>query len=380
MGPQLILDKSTLQSLTYEESRELSSYYYLVYTPVLFIEVLGDLKKIARNYAQSVELVGRVAGKIHSGDSVFNAHHLTLLESNLLGGRVEMKGRPLVDGGLDVVAENGERGVFFDEPPERIALRRWLAGEFSEAEHALAERWRASSRSANLEQFCGMATILPPVKSLEDLGVMVSAYADDPRYQIRHLKLLLSESRFPEAFQTLVFKRWLHFGRPLLRVFTPYGHYCLRVYLLFYLGIANSLLGTRSTNRVDLEYLLYLPFCLVFSSGDKFHRSLAPLLMREDQHFIESTELKRDIARILEHWRTQTPQKRREYRLTNGNHPPDWPDSVTNIIWKKQMRPREECRPLKMTPERNKEIMERMRPMLDAIAKAQRSGLDKNPV
>ena len=372
MGPQLLMDKSTLQSLSYEETHQLSSYYYLVYTPVLFIEVLGDLKKFAGDHARSVELVGRVASKIHSGDSAFSAHHLTLLESNLLGGRIEMAGRPHLDGGLEVTADNGERGIIFDEPPERLALRRWLAGEFNDAEHALAERWRATTRAANWEPYRGMATTLPRVKSLKALGEMVWGYLDDPRYQIRHLKLLLEESQFPEAFKTVVFQRWLRLGRPPLCIFAPYGCYCLRVYLLFYLGIANSLLGTRATNRVDLEYLLYLPFCLVFSSADKFHHQLAPLLMTEKQAFVDALVLKRDMARIAAHWMTQTDEQRYEYRQHNGSHPPDWPDSFTNAMWKRHMRPREECKPLKMTAKRNKEIMEKLRPMLDAIEKAQR--------
>lgn len=38
----------------------------------------------------------------------------------------------------------------------------------------------------------------------------------------------------------------------------------------FYLGISNGLIASKPTNRIDLEYLLYLPFCKVFTSTDRF--------------------------------------------------------------------------------------------------------------
>ena len=45
MGPIIILDKSALQSLSYDEIYTLNRHYFLNITPVLIIEILADLKK-----------------------------------------------------------------------------------------------------------------------------------------------------------------------------------------------------------------------------------------------------------------------------------------------------------------------------------------------
>ena len=45
MGPSIILDKSTLQSLSPDELFILNKFYFIHITPVLLIEILGDLKK-----------------------------------------------------------------------------------------------------------------------------------------------------------------------------------------------------------------------------------------------------------------------------------------------------------------------------------------------
>ena len=45
MGPIVILDKSTFQSLSYREHIFLDKYFYENNTPILCMELLGDLSK-----------------------------------------------------------------------------------------------------------------------------------------------------------------------------------------------------------------------------------------------------------------------------------------------------------------------------------------------
>jgi hypothetical protein len=159
---------------------------------------------------------------------------------------------------------------------------------------------------------------------------------------------------------------------PRLREFAPYAHYCLTVFIAFYTALANGLVGTRPTNRVDLEYLLYLPFCCAFSSSDNFHKQFAPLFLTAKQDFIDGHNLKQDIARIHAHWASLSEPERQEYRKRSGNYPPDWEDSITNQLWKKHMRPRSEYKHLELTPEREKRIMEHLQPMLDEIKRGRK--------
>ena len=59
-----------------------------------------------------------------------NVHHLTLCIGDLLGHEVEVCGVRVIAGGEIVHSADGRTGVFFDEPPEIIAMRRWRAGDF----------------------------------------------------------------------------------------------------------------------------------------------------------------------------------------------------------------------------------------------------------
>ncbi len=45
MGPNLLIDKSALQSLSQKELYKLTHHFNLVTCSVLLIEILGDLKK-----------------------------------------------------------------------------------------------------------------------------------------------------------------------------------------------------------------------------------------------------------------------------------------------------------------------------------------------
>ncbi len=165
---------------------------------------------------------------------------------------------------------------------------------------------------------------------------------------------------------------------PLLKNFAPYAHYCLLVYTAFYLGLANRLIGTRSTNRINLEYVLYLPFCKVFASNDNFHKQFAPLFLDETQDFIDGSVFKADIKRINHYWQSLSEKDRDKIRKESGDYPPDWEDSITNQLWKKHMSPRAEYTPIESTPEREKEIIEHMKPFLDAIDAIKKTKKDQN--
>jgi hypothetical protein len=374
MGPQLILDKSSLQSLSYDETWCVGRHYYLVYAPILFIEILGDLKKHSDDLERSKKLVATVADKIQPGDSVFSTHFRTLLWGNLLGNPIEMGGRPVLIGGHDIVDSTGRKGVFFDEEPEREALRRWTAGEFLEAEHFLAARWRDSTRAFDLDRWRKANASAPKAQSLAEVRETAVELCRAPDRQLENLRFLLFEAGMPEAEANRIFGAWLSMGMPTIESYAPYAFYCLVVYMTFYLGLANHLIGSRTTNRVDLEYVLYLPFCRVFVSTDKFHRDFVPHFTKPDQDFFAGEDFKRDITRINDYWNSLSQDQRSKYRMQYGSHPPDWKDSVTNKVWIKHMCPRSEYKPLKMTPEVERRLMDHLRPMMDEINKVRRKG------
>ncbi len=77
----------------------------------------------------------------------------------------------------------------------------------------------------------------------------------------------------PPAMHATIISRWKAAGGTPLADFAPYTHYLLTVEVFFHLAIASALIGTdRAYNRVDIAYLYYLPFCMIFTSGDKLTR------------------------------------------------------------------------------------------------------------
>ena len=73
-----------------------------------------------------------------------------------------------------------------------------------------------------------------------------------------------------------------------------------KVDLLYYLGIDRGFIsGERPSIKADMAYLYYLPFSMVFTSGDRLHRRTAPLFLRPDQSAAIPRRTTQAVARSL---------------------------------------------------------------------------------
>jgi len=100
----------------------------------------------------------------------------------------------------------------------------------------------------------------------------------------------------PRNFQR-VQARWVAAGRPPLHDFAPYTAHCLLVEVFFNVAIGKKLISPdRASNRVDMAYLFYLPFSMIFISNDKLHQRAAPLFMTDKQVFVVGDDLKKDLT------------------------------------------------------------------------------------
>lgn len=124
MGPQIILDKSTLQSLSANELKFLSKHYYVNVAPILVIEILADIKKYPEDRDKSKAMAITLARKLQTAGKIFNAYYKDLAVGSLLGGHMSMDGRPVVLDGQEFVDSRGDKGLFLGEQPEQEALRR----------------------------------------------------------------------------------------------------------------------------------------------------------------------------------------------------------------------------------------------------------------
>ena len=341
MGPIIILDKSTLEALSFGEMFVLHKYFLVNIAPVLAVEILGDLKK-PRDNAPSEDRVVQLANKIMSFDSVINVPYKSQIKASLLGYEVKMDRRPTLQGGRSIENNSGEQGIIFEVTSAEKALYRWKQAEFIEAEKVMGGLWRESTRNFDLEGLINdlrkISPDFPRFRNREDLYKYLNALLIKPELQVHFLTSIIYEFGLNSNIQFIqtVFLRWETNRYKTIEEFAPYAFYCLKINLFFQLGLINNLFGTKSTNRVDLEYLYYLPFCMVFSSGDKFLTQIAPFLMRDDQSFVERDELKEDLKKI--EFKKNSSDDKQKWELENGLVPPEDKDSITWLLWQKFMR------------------------------------------
>ena len=301
MGPTIILDKSVLHGLSLHEMGALNRYYTQNIAPVIIIEILGDLKKEHEGVI-SQEKVAILAQKAFPSISNVNAHYLDLIKSSLMGLPVPMDGRIILPGGCNIEASDGQKGVVFENTPEEKALLRWREHQFSEGESIMAERWRTSTRGFDLEQFKkNLSSVYPRNPAISDSHSLFEWMQEILAQETKQLDLLtfmIYEFGIEPALAQRIFYRWETEGKQTLNTFAPYAYYCCQVSIFFNMGLIHNVVSTKPTNRVDLEYIYYLPFCNAFCSGDKFHHMITPLFLRSNQSYFRKDEFKSDLAML----------------------------------------------------------------------------------
>ena len=376
-GPILIYDKSAIQRLSPDEAKWLTHFFRCNITPVYLREVLGDLAKpVKRGEAKS--MVTALAFKTSGLGSLPNVEHSELIDMEILGNPVEMRGVPVVGGGQRVTAANGETGVFFDESPEEKTLRRWSDGAFHSEEHQHAARYRANAKATDLESFVKASKTARPkgaqvATSLADLLTEIDLFLDNPAAQYRTLHTALEMFDQPEASARHVKKHWAAYGRPIIRHFLPYTYHCLRVSVLFGHGVGLQLIPPRPTNLIDIQYLFYLPFCMAFTSADKLHHELVPLFLNSNQLYVKSDDMQEALRALVAYYRGHETELRAGGTMGFARYPPlDIETRIHRIYDRLMPRWREDASSpqKKITPEENARIMEKLRPMMEAIEKA----------
>lgn len=334
MDISIIIDKSTFQSLNFNEIQRLTCYYKHIITPVLVMEILGDLKKETEEGKKPPEeRVKDFARKLFPMETIVNSHYKFLIKEELLDNPVSMDGRPNVRMQKAIRLESGIKGYLVKETQEEKAIYKWRDGNFSEADRELSALWRITTTRENILKNLQHAlknNIKARFSNLNELNVFVDSTLVEPSNQ--HLLLLsLFENYDIDAWTSLqILQRWNQLGNPLLKKFAPYAFHCMKVDALFHYSLASELISTRPTNRVDLEYLYYLPFGNIFTSDDKVHKDLAPLLISNYQKFIPGSDLKKDLKIIVNNFENSGINEKR--KLKNG--PPIIEGSITYELWK----------------------------------------------
>lgn len=340
-APVLITDKSAIESLSPEEARFLYKHLFINIPQILLNEILADLSKGIDN---DLIRVIALANKTRDIDSVINMYYKRLCHESLLGSNIVMDGRVILSNPSKTVHTKEGTGILIDESTEERNRFRWQLGDFSDEEKQAAKVWREQTRNYDLslytKGFEKLGVKIPRVKSCSEIPEATEALLGDLSLQNSFLSwLLLMLNRAPRSSQEAIVERWKRSDERYIKGFAPYAHYYLKVYLTFLIGLESNVFSPKSTNRLDLEYCFYLPFCQAFTSKDKFLIKIAPLLLEPFQDFVDPLELKADLNRLAKEWDSLPQEERKERSVHYGKRPQVNKESVVSRLWEKHMAP-----------------------------------------
>lgn len=343
-SPVIITDKSAIESLSPDEARFLFKHLFVNIPPILLKEVLADLSKLRKGEDNPAVRVIALANKSRDIDSLINLDYRALCSNSLLGSDIPMDGRCIASNPSRTVTSKHGTGIVIEESQDEKDLLRWQFGNFSDEEKQAAYIWREKSKNFDLTGYrTGFEHIgikIPPVKTYSEIKESTDALLADQTLQAKFLYWLLAIcTKLERSTKESIARRWNRSPERYIQGFAPYAHYCLRVYLTFVIGLESNLFSKRPTNRLDLEYCFYFPFCHAFTSKDNFLIQIAPLLLEPSQDFVKTIELKADLARLAEEWQGLSPEQKRERSMHYGKRPLPDRNSVISRLWEKHMAP-----------------------------------------
>lgn len=337
MGPIALFDKSFLQSLSVDEAMWFDHFFYANICPLFYVETLADLEKTTRNGRNPEDEVRIIADKtpyMRGGPSVY---HGTLCLAELQGYKVPMTGQIPIAGGRSVNS-GGKRGVVIDNPPEAKAFSRWQEGRFLDLERDHARAWRAALANLDLpsvaEKFRALGINGKSCRTLDEAKAIASGIVHSKASPFDQIALVINFLAIPRQYHHEIVERWSTFGYLPLAQYAPFVSHVIEVEIFFQIALAANLIpSSRASNRVDVAYLFYLPFCSVFVSGDKLHRKCAPLFMRPDQDFVWMDDLKADLKHANEHFSNVPEHVKVKGIMAFAHHPPDDSGSLMIQLW-----------------------------------------------
>jgi hypothetical protein len=271
------------------------------------------------------------------------------------------------------VRGGGRTGIVYDHDPVSKAFSRWQAEEFSEVERDFAREWRRSLSSLPLDDirksFAATEIGGDSSKTLAEAKAVADAAVADPAKSRQFIDLALLFLGASPEHRELVISRWSDAGSPPLATYAPYAFFVLTVEVFFQVALAASLISrARPSNRVDIAYLFYLPFCMVFVSADRLHARCAPHFIRANQDFIWGPDLKSDLSIMNEHFSHLPDETKGEGLYSFARVPPTEWDSLVARLWDGHLRPWRDRPddPPRMGAEAQSRLIEELNQLTDA--------------
>lgn len=332
------------------EITELTLYFSLVDTPPLRSEIIADFQKPEGARQLPKEVVQSLANKMSVTTGVPPAEFWKIAGANLCGTEVSMIGQVPVDAAAPNVTSS-DQVLLYDGAASQRTWRRLATGELSPDESAEADAWQENLEKVDFQTVKKqwkrfVQAKIAPTRTLPELITEVDRMLTDksPAHQLELLEVVLAFLQAPQQMRDHVFQRMLDNPASTVERLAPYTNSVLRLHLAFVGGLVRSYIGPRQSHHVDLQYLFYAPFCMVFASADKLHRTLWPATSGINS-FVWGTDLKRELAQRMAAREQMSKEERgriaREYRF----YPVEVPGSIITEMWQKYMRPKKEILP-----------------------------------
>lgn len=304
MGPILSFDKSFLEMLSPEEVDELDLQFKLFMTPILVSEIQADLKHPSPRQGKLPEdLVKTLARKLVSNHGWMQMHFRALGLGEItrqLQEPVAMNGQVIVDGSAPNVMQSKDgQGVIYDGRQDWAMWNAWATGNFTEADAILAAHWREQSATIDLD---GITKEWKPscdqymhgARSIQDVIDRVDVLIAQPDQQLNLLGMVYHFLEAPPAAQLLSSSLYASGRLTNVRAWAPYATSIARLGMVFCCCLTLRYITWRPTNVLDLQYLFYAPFGMVFVSHDRLHQQLWPAATTGAE-FVWGADLKSDL-------------------------------------------------------------------------------------
>jgi hypothetical protein len=335
MGPITLFDKSFLQSLRVDESVWFDAFFITVVCPIFYVETLADLSKSVPSDRTPEREVQIIAEKFPSIGGMPCSFHEDLVIGELLGYKVPMDFRVPISGGHRVRTDDKD-GAVFEHSPESQAFSRWQKGEYRELDYLIAQHWRKSlvalDLTASAKEFKEIGITPESCKTLKDAKSMAEGVIGG--VGAVRMKPSLDILGIPKELYAPILSRWHRSGNPLMVDFAPYTAHVMTVDLFFNIALAANLISSqRPSNRVDVSYLYYLPFCQIFVSTDRLHQRCAPLFLRDDQGFVWGQDFKIGLGDIDEYYKGLPESEKEGEVYSFARVPPDIGTGQVAGLW-----------------------------------------------
>lgn len=342
MGPVALFDKSFLQSLSVDESVWFDHFFVPLVCPLFYVETLADLAKTMKEGSTHTAEgeVRVIAEKTPVLSGVPCVNHVDICISNLLGQPAPHLGQIPMAGGRPVRAQSGKSGVVFHSSPEAEAFTRWQEERFLELERDAAAEWRQMLSELDLAAVGrGMRALgITPqnCRTLDQAHGIAASLVYTQAAPQEQLSLLFAFLNVPRRLQQQIAQRWEAAGWPPLVKHASYAAHVLMVELFFQISLAARLIAAeRPSNRADIAYLFYLPFCNIFVSGDKLHRRCAQPFLQKGQDFIWGHDMKTDLCRINEAFTAAGEADRQKGLHKLAPRPPGGSNDLVVSLWER---------------------------------------------